>query len=849
MKLRKIVGGSDAAGLIQEEEPSSGSYYGSIENDSHTILMTKLNNNHDEAQQGITDVVHGGEKPMNYFKDGLTPIDFALVYEADLQEEDKVQDENEHHTQKNVHYTWRQKFLKKLKSAGILIEEHTVLKPKKTIHYVLLSAPWDVLCYYAEEMNLRVPLQTMPNQSKNWSAEILKKMQIPNLLHNELPSLPVDLYTCPFKTSKLSLFLGSSNKNTFFSNTQRHQIMHEILSITHYGDVKKGQVGIQRMLNENAFQAAFPLHDGSYDIPSGSTPIHTLTYRQILFRYWAKWGKWNKYQPLDHVRKYFGEKIALYFAWLGFYTGWLLPAAVFGTVIFLFGIILMTRDLPAKEICESEGQFQMCPVCKACPYWNLSSICNTYKAGLLFDHGGTVFFSVFMSLWAVTFLEYWKRTNAVLVYRWDCFEFAYIEERPRPEFAAMAPTTIRNPITGAEEPYFPKRRRINRIITGSMALILMVTVVVMFLIAIILYRSIIRLVVTKYGLVALAPRIASITGSVVNLIIILILSKIYIFLAHFLTQWEMHRTQTAYEDAFTFKVFLFQFVNFYSSPIYIAFFKGRFVGYPGHYSTLFGMRNEECSPGGCLIELAQELLVIMVGKQVINNIQEFIVPKIRGLWQKYKLRTTKEGMDTDAYISSWERDYTLVPCEGLFDEYLEMVIQFGFITIFVAACPLAPLFALINNWVEIRLDAHKFVCEYQRPVVERAQNIGIWFKILEVITYLAIRSNAFLIAFTSDFIPRLYYQHIMESNLKGYVNFTLAYAPQNAAHENNLVCRYLSYRENDGRPSITFWNLLALRLAFVIIFEQSVALVDDNEPENAESGITVTHCNSPMANL
>lgn len=38
---------------------------------------------------------------------------------------------------------------------------------------------------------------------------------------------------------------------------------------------------------------------------------------------------------------------------------------------------------------------------------------------------------------------------------------------------------------------------------------------------------------------------------------------------------EMHRTQTEFEDAFTFKVFIFQFVNFYASPVYIAFFKGR----------------------------------------------------------------------------------------------------------------------------------------------------------------------------------------------------------------------------------------------------------------------------------
>lgn len=70
-----------------------------------------------------------------------------------------------------------------------------------------------------------------------------------------------------------------------------------------------------------------------------------------------------------------------------------------------------------------------------------------------------------------------------------------------------------------------------------------------------------------------------------------------------------------------------------------------------------------------------------------------------------------------------------------------LVLQFGFITIFVAACPLAPLFALINNWVEVRLDAQKFVCEYRRPVVERAQDIGIWLTILQFISYLAVISN------------------------------------------------------------------------------------------------------------
>lgn len=54
---------------------------------------------------------------------------------------------------------------------------------------------------------------------------------------------------------------------------------------------------------------------------------------------------------------------------------------------------------------------------------------------------------------------------------------------------------------------------------------------------------------------------------------------------------------------------------------------------------------------------------------------------------------------------------------------------------------MAPLFALLNNWVEIRLDAQKFVCETRRAVSERAQNIGIWFTILDFMAHLAVISN------------------------------------------------------------------------------------------------------------
>lgn len=64
------------------------------------------------------------------------------------------------------------------------------------------------------------------------------------------------------------------------------------------------------------------------------------------------------------------------------------------------------------------------------------------------------------------------------------------------------------------------------------------------------------------------------------------------------TTTELPRTKTDYENSLTMKMFLFQFVNYYSSCFYIAFFKGKAVGHPGDPVYLLGKyRNEEVQFG------------------------------------------------------------------------------------------------------------------------------------------------------------------------------------------------------------------------------------------------------------
>lgn len=43
----------------------------------------------------------------------------------------------------------------------------------------------------------------------------------------------------------------------------------------------------------------------------------------------------------------------------------------------------------------------------------------------------------------------------------------------------------------------------------------------------------------------------------------------------------------------------------------------------------------------------------------------------------------------------------------------------------MASFPLAPVFALLNNVIEVRLDAKKFVTELRRPDAVRTKDIGM----------------------------------------------------------------------------------------------------------------------------
>ncbi|XP_037109404.1 anoctamin-3 isoform X1 [Syngnathus acus] len=781
-----------------------------------------------------------------FFRDGKKRIDYILVYRKSSPLVEK-----------------RCTFEKNLRAQGLMLEKEPSLT-NNDIMFVKVHTPWDTLCKYAEQMNIRMPFRRKKSHFTDWKSKTLgsrfhlRCRQIkswlprnPMKLDKEaLPDLEeTDCYTAPFSRARMHHFT-INNRESFFSNSTRSRIVHHVLQRTKYEDGKL-KIGINRLLGNNTYEAAFPPHEGGY---KSRHPIKThgaQNHRHLLYERWARWGIWYKYQPLDLIRRYFGEKIGLYFAWLGWYTGMLIPAALVGVFVFLYGLFTMDSSQVSKEICEATT-ITMCPMCEeTCKPWRLSDSCVYAKVTHLFDNGGTVFFAIFMAIWATVFLEFWKRRRAELTYDWDLIDWEEEEEELRPQFEAKYSRVERvNPVSGKPEPFQPLSDKLSRLMVSVSGIFFMISLVLTAVFAVVVFRLIAmeKFASFNWHFVKKNWQFAtSGTGVCINFMIIMSLNVVYEKVAYLLTNLEHPRTESEWENSFALKMFLFQFVNLNSSTFYIAFFLGRFAGRPGKYNKLFNRwRLEECHPSGCLIDLCLQMGVIMFFKQIWNNFMELGYPLLQNWWSRRKMKkgggAAGQNVENKSQLPQWDKDWNLQPmnAHGLVDEYLEMVLQFGFTTIFVAAFPLAPLLALLNNIIEIRLDAYKFVTQWRRPMPARATDIGIWHGILEGIGVLAVITNAFVIAITSDYIPRFVYAFKYgpcmdrayrhdDKCLRGYMNSSLSVFDMSVLN-NSSEPEYCWYRDYRAPPwskvpyefTLQFWHVLAARLAFIIVFEHLV---------------------------
>ncbi|CAM9522050.1 unnamed protein product, partial [Discosporangium mesarthrocarpum] len=287
-------------------------------------------------------------------------------------------------------------------------------------------------------------------------------------------------------------------------------------------------------------------------------PLHDDKRRSKLVDAWLKGWHHVESLPYDGIKGYLGEKIGLYFAFLGHYTAWLAPLSVLGIGTLVDQVV--------------EG--------------NVDSTLTPY-------------FSVFVALWAVTMLEFWKRKESRLAMRWGMSDFEESEQN-RPQFKG---DTMVSYIDGRDMTFYPPEEQLQLMILANLAIILVLCVVIAAL-GIVLYikdvwRASSNPFLAKYG---------TYIGSFLLSVEIQLMNLVYKKIAVFLTEWENHRTDTQFEDNLISKLFLFQFVNSYASLYYMAFIES--------------MTRAGCIDKGCMFDLMQSMAIIFTTRLVVANAAE-----------------------------------------------------------------------------------------------------------------------------------------------------------------------------------------------------------------------------------
>ncbi|XP_028818479.1 anoctamin-8 isoform X2 [Denticeps clupeoides] len=301
----------------------------------------------------------------------------------------------------------------------------------------------------------------------------------------------------------------------FFTSQERQSIIKywldnlrakqgEVLHNVHF---LEGQPIIPELKARGVIRQVFPLHE-----------------QRILGQLMKSWVQAVcEKQPLDDICDYFGVKIAMYFAWLGFYTTSMLYPAVIGFVLWM----LTESDQTSRDIC-------------------------------------CVVFALFNVVWATLFLERWKRRGAELAYKWGTLDTpAESLEEPRPQFRGVMRCS---PVTGCEEFYYPPwRRRVFRWLVSLPICILCLCFV--FLAMLICFE----LQEFVMGIKEL-PRVARFIPKIMLAITVTACDEVYRKIACWLNDMENYRLQSAYEKNLIIKMVLFQFVNSYLSLFYIGFY-------------------------------------------------------------------------------------------------------------------------------------------------------------------------------------------------------------------------------------------------------------------------------------
>ena len=172
-----------------------------------------------------------------------------------------------------------------------------------------------------------------------------------------------NLWSCCYLIDNMRMFAKADGYDHPFSGSHRMKL---IVSIMQEKRENGGcELNLKKLQADGSILAFYPLHN--------ERMIKRLEKEWLPLRV----HPWDL--PIDEIREYFGEKIGIYFEFLGFYTTWLIPLTIAGVCCFIEIIVRLGVD----------GEYG-------------DAIATGWSVPM---------FSLFTSIWSQLFLEYWKRTE------------------------------------------------------------------------------------------------------------------------------------------------------------------------------------------------------------------------------------------------------------------------------------------------------------------------------------------------------------------------------------------------------------------------------------------------------
>lgn len=550
-----------------------------------------------------------------------------------------------------------------------------------------------------------VGLQVEVRNGEDHSLLVLIRVASQAHLHAEIYRSRVKDWMYGVRTSAPSTDVKQSLVNEPLTEAERLRIVYQMIT----NPPSEGGAGITPKKGEwENVESIFTLHNHTYN------------------KEWLK--KWSSQyllteEDLDDIRARIGEKVAFYFAFTQTYAIFLAAPAAFGLVAWAF----------------------------------LGSNSPLY--------------AVFASLWTIVFVEYWKHKEVDYAIRWNVRGVSKIE-RHRPEF--VHDKEAKDPVTGETQLIFPATKRLQRqLLIAPFAilatLLLGSLIAVAFGIEIFIsevYDGPLKSVLT------FLPTIILTTG-------LPLLTNILTMVATKMSDFENYETDSAYERSMVEKIFILNFITSYLPVLLTAFVYIPFGKIIVPYLDVFSLTVRPFAENAKQMKapsssqftinpkrLQGQVFYFTVTAQIINFATEVVVPyaKRQGFIKYREIQSKRAQKHGGARPSVGiddlpeEKEFLArVRSEVTLDTYdvsvdlREMIVQFGYMSLFSVVWPLVPVSFLINNWIELRADAAKICVGMQRPIPWRADTIGPWLDSLSFLSWLgSITMAAIVYLFSND---------------------------------------------------------------------------------------------------